>query len=119
MTTTLAGTTTLNVTLPVSNQRLADLLCSAVESGSHYWAMFDELERTDKLDYLSVRVHDMEEPSNPSRVVTLADMARGLTLCLQNDIYCNHACDFLRERGDAITADVILQFALFEDVIYG
>jgi hypothetical protein len=38
---------------------------------------------------------------------------------LKSSAAARHFCDAIREEGDAITADIVLQMALFGEVLYG
>lgn len=119
--TTTAETVLLNV--PVSRQLLMDLLCTAVEGGSNYWAQFSKAERTPDLDYLSVHVREQEASgcARVSRTVTADDLALGLERLATAKFATatQHLADALSEDGDATTADVVLQMTLFGDVVYG
>jgi hypothetical protein len=119
---------TINLTVPraIERQRFADLLCSAVEGGSGYWAAFRNSERTADLDYISIDVQEHEastaDGSEPSwKRITHDDLARGCVLLAARPFPAalQHLCNFLDENDDAETADVILQMAVFGNVIYG
>lgn len=114
-------TITVNVMLPVRRQRLRDLLCSAVEGGSNYWAAFTDVTRTANLDYLEVRVteHEGSGAVPTTRVVTADDLAVGLGRAAMDPRLARHAAAFLGDDDDAETADVILQMTVFGDVVYG
>ena len=138
------GTLAFNVEVP--RQLLADLLCTAVEGGSNYWAEFRATKRTADLDYLQVKMTEREasREGQPrvNRYIDLQDLATGLQrLAAAALAYARatgedtddwlakkhkgfqtageHLGDALAERGDAITADVVLQMAVFGEVIYG
>ncbi|MFI5402433.1 MAG: hypothetical protein ACHQ1G_05810 [Planctomycetota bacterium] len=113
-------------TVTVEEQRLRDLLCSAVEGGSNYWASFSDDERTDKLDYISVRVKVTEEPVKckagivRTKLVRASDLIRGLErMAADSPGMRQHLGDFLAENDDADTADVVLQMTLFGEVVFG
>jgi hypothetical protein len=104
-------------------QTLRDLLCTAVEGGSNYWATFSDAERTEDLDYLSVRVREHEAHGDKralSRVVTAEDLAVGLQRLTKASFEAamQHFADALTNH-DATTADVVLQMTVFGDVVYG
>lgn len=111
--------------VPITRQALRDLLCTAVEGGSNYWAMFEDAERTESLDYLGVVVveHEAHSKGVPAlrRRITAEDLAQGLERLAAATFPAakQHLADALSENGDATTADVVLQMAVFGDVIYG
>ena len=114
-------------TLTVTRQTLRDLLCTAVEGGSNYWARFDATQRTVDLDYLSVRVTEDESHTDGprlQRLVTAEDLLIGLGRLAANPkgfaegVALKHLTDALHDH-DATTADVVLQMTVFGDVIYG
>jgi hypothetical protein len=122
----------INIVVP--RQLLLDLICTAVEGGSNYWAAFGDAERATDLDYLKVRVieHEAHEEGTPrvNRFITALEMANGLERLAtkavehaagRNDFSAagKHLGDALSESGDATTADVVLQMAIFGEVIYG
>ena len=116
-----------SVTFPVTVRRqlLLDLLCTAVEGGSGYWAEFSEAERTPDLDYLSVRVTELEASSSDkprvNRIVKAEELATGLARLSQAtfETAWQHLADALSENGDAITADVVLQMTVLGELVYG
>jgi hypothetical protein len=120
-TVTLAGRV-----IPV--QALRDLLCTAVEGGSNYWARFESAERTPDLDYLSVVL--TADPGDGTRkryTVRAEDLVRGLealgTQPAPFPTAASHLADAIGDpdnsTGDATTADVVLQMTVFGDVVYG
>lgn len=124
--------------------RIADLLCGAIEGGSNYWYMItDKVEPTewtfwdthneDKVKYLhlyplneggalmiddSKMNEDERELQEPVRV-DMAQVKKGLELFSQSQEYAHHWRDFMSENEDGITCDVFLQFCVFGKVIYG
>lgn len=120
----LDGEITVTVPYAIGRQRLSDLLCSAVEGGTGYWAQVDQIVRTPNLDYVSVRFHEIEssEPGARNKKVKVIDidsLAHGVQRCALSKRYAHHFRDFITDNDDAITADVMVQFVMFGDVIYG
>ena len=120
----LDDTITLVLPRDIHRQRFADLLCSAVEGGSNYWAAFRSIERTPELDYIVVEVTEKEahvDGPPVRRTITHDDLARGCTLLAAGPFPAavRHLCNFLDENDDAETADVILQMAMFGELVYG
>lgn len=116
---------TIHTKFLVERQLLMDLLCTAVEGGSNYWAKFSDAQRTIKFDYLSVLVEELEpggtQPEELHRVVTAEDLMIGLRRMAEasTEPSLRHLHDALSENGDAITADVVLQWTVFGEVVYG
>lgn len=119
--------------IPVKRQLLRDLLVTAIEGGSTYWASFSNATRNEALDYLKVRVTESEASrTNTPRVnryITPEELANGLEalarVCADEERLTQfpaagkHLGDALSETGDATTADVVLQMLIFGEVIYG
>lgn len=116
---------TLVMPVQIDVQRLRDLLVSAVEGGSNYWARFKALERSDDLDYLKVEVFEVESHKDDGpgvrRTVTPEELVEGLKLLAQGPFPAarQHLTNFLEENDDAETADVVLQLTVFGELIYG
>lgn len=138
------GSLAFNIEVP--RRMLSDLICSAVEGGSNNWAVFKATKRTADLDYIEVKVTELEVSRDgqprANRYIGLQDMAIGLQRLAEAALaYARatgedtddwlakrhknfqtagkHLGDALAERGDATTADVVLQMAVFGEVIYG
>lgn len=126
----------VNVTVPVRKQTLMDLLCTAVEGGSNYWASFRAIKRTSDLDYLEVRVVETEAHNDVGEQlrlnVTAEDLAKGIERLAQAAFNWEesdgkrgfatagkHFADAVFDVGDATTADVVLQMTVFGELIYG
>lgn len=118
------------VELKVSDERIQDLLCDALEGGSNYW--IDSYQKVypagkSREDYkfphlelplteggsLIIDPGEGEEPKPLDRAACL----RGLQI--MSEKYPKHFADFLAENDDADTGDVFLQCSLFGDVIFG
>lgn len=123
---------TITISIPIPVQTLRDLLCTAVEGGSNYWANFSDGVRTEGLDYLSVRVTEDYPSKNRrmSKIVKAEDLAIGISR-LAAIAYAEdgaksasfptagkHFADAL-DNHDATTADVVLQMTVFGELIYG
>jgi hypothetical protein len=121
-------------------QMLLDQLVTAVEGGSNYWANFSipkEFggETQTSKEYKFVRVIlDREAEAGLQKeiydrvnesiigVETIALGVERLARAVSFNAFPsarNCLADFILEEGDASTADVILQLALFGEVVYG
>ena len=111
---------TVTLKLTVSDQALRDLLVTAVEGGANYWAEFTRVKRDADLNILSVVVRD-QETLGCDWLVTPHTLVLGLQRLA--DATWKRAHDHLHaavvEDGDAETADVVLQMALFGELVYG
>lgn len=133
-----ATKTVMVVNTEVPLQRVADLLCSAMESGGiAYWARIERTRKPRKpipftspesgtiyplMDYPlckggSVTLRDIEDETRGLLVLDLDAIQRGLTLMPARAP--GHWADFVREDSDANTADVFVQLCVFGEVIYG
>lgn len=134
---------TYKVTQSVSAERIADVLCNALEGGSNYWYMIiDKIEprkwvfpheRSAKAVNSTKYLH--EYPFNEGGALIINDwsaeepelkdpvrldserIAKGLQIMAES--YAGHFADLVAENDDAETADVFLQCCIFGKCIYG
>lgn len=125
---------TVVLNIPISRQTLRDLLSTAIEGGSSYWADFSKAERAGDGDYLRVKVTEREKSSKErlrvNRFVTAEDLANGiqrLAACAVSGQFRDgtlfpaagkHFADAIGDH-DAVTADVVLQMTVFGELVYG
>ena len=134
------------ITVEVSDEQIEDLLCSAFEGASGYWARCKEgKEPTEKCDYLfqwplhggSFIVVDIEEMLESDfdddgvekakigdkgvYEVTRESLTRGLEVMasLKKGEGGHHFRNMLQNDTDSETGDVFLQCCIFGKVIYG
>jgi hypothetical protein len=140
---------TTAITTQVSERRMADLLCNALEGGSNYWYRIKEfiappviafhtwetewdgpnsVKVFRHIDYpcneggaLIIEAFSENEPDeiNGKKEWRLDLPAMHRGLQLMAEKYPHHWGDFQAENGDAITGDVFLQLSLFGEVVYG
>jgi hypothetical protein len=131
-----AATTIVQTEVPL--QRVADLLCSAMESGGiAYWACVERTRKPRKpiaytspkdgaiyplMDYPlckggAVILRDTEDEKRALLVLDFEAIQRGLALMPVRSP--RHWADFVAEDSDANTADVFVQLCVFGEVIYG
>lgn len=128
------------VTTNVPMKRIQDLLCSALEGGSGYWASvigveepFQIIDRFNKSEILP----NIDYPTNPGGALLVLDteahtkfrlahtkfrldlpaIRRGIQVMADDSPL--HFAHFISERDDALTGDVFLQCCLFGKVVYG
>ena len=123
---------TISVPTSFTNQRVSDLLCSAIEGGSDYW--IDSLKRVGVPSFqkggpqflsevpfveggaLAVTCENPNAEGDMTVQITPSVMAAGLQLLA--DKYPKHFRDFVDENDDADTADVWLQLCMFGEVVF-
>lgn len=135
----MADKTHINITVPIPVQTLRDLLCTAVEGGSNYWAEFTGAIMTTgpdgMSDYDSIRVAERPDSGRDQlvkrgRIVKAEDLAKGISrlaaIAFAEDgarsasfpAAGKHFADAL-DNHDSATADVVLQMTIFGELIYG
>lgn len=110
-------------------------LISAVEGGINYWADAAEPQPkriTGDLDFYDLplmsglgygwRIHEIESndshnPEGAWHYLDRAALERAIALMAQK--YPHHFADFIESSGDACTADVLVQLAVFGELVYG
>ncbi len=122
----------IKITFEVSEQTVADTLTSGLEGGTNYWAAIAGYVEPKtvrfKSDPKKVYRH-IDYPMNDGAVV-LQDCETGkkykLTrkkleraVGLMAEKYVQAFSDMVSESGDATTGDILVQLAIFGDVIYG
>lgn len=133
----------VKVTMEFPIERIANMLCTALEGGSNYWylirkhikpptyvykTMATSTPAGKKVEIIphiddpcneggALMIGDLEEEKRKPIRLDLPAMQRGLQL--MSEKYQHHFADFLAENDDAITGDVFLQLCLFGEVIYG
>lgn len=131
----------MEIKIKISDGDIADMVTSALEGGSNYWAQVVAKRQPTKMThwaftdgkdskaearYLeefvmneggSVTIKDLEDPEGKTYELTREKVYAGLELMPEE--YTRHFVDILNEETDATTGDVLIQLALFGDVIYG
>ena len=126
-------TTVINYSVPISNEMIEDILCSAFEGGSNYWAnnvSFHNKEDGKKVsgwkhEYLTktklkdakLIMHTIEGGQVAFSKKSIID---GLQLMDDPENGCTKALKrLLFGDWDAWDADIALQMACFKEVVYG
>ncbi len=118
-------------------QLMKDTLTTAIEGGINYWAEGRDFERQEDLDYVSCELRpsrgeglafEKGDKRNDWQKVGPAEIeAAMLRVINEKDlcaVYIREAIlfDYLDPdscRGDAETADVVIQIALFGEIVFG
>jgi len=125
---------TITVTQEITIKRVADLLCSALEGGTGYWACVGTVNKGKSdvkpwgdeytPEYIQapfctdgyLEIEDLENNDTKYKL-NRATLKRGLKI--MSNKYPSHMADFISECDDAVTGDVFLQCCLLGDCIYG
>lgn len=132
----------MQLKLNIKMQRIADLLCSAMEGGINYWAQIEKYKEPSQPVDLTLFEDDLvigktvykhiHYPLTPDGAVIIKDIEgnenkkykldrkaikKGLNIFAEK--YPVHFGNWLSEDDDAITGDVFVQCCLFGEVVYG
>jgi len=107
----------------ITEENLNDLMVAALEGGINYWAEKCEITENPKgRDYASEVVASggvisiIEDDGTPNEL-TREKLLKGVKMGMEWGGYSK--VDDLMEDHDAETADVIVQYALFDEIVYG
>lgn len=125
---------TMQLTIDVTEQMLKDLLITAVEGGSNYWAAFRAYDHVrgyvevfdreaNEALWAKYRESDddevVEEMAPHWKPVNVARLLAGLALLARSTMPKRHLAAVLSGNADAENADVVLQFAVLGECVYG
>lgn len=96
----------------VPNQIIIDTLISAIEGGIYYWCRSAMVSAPDPL-----RARFQEADGGATFEFTAADWPRIVALMATKAP--RHFANMIREVGDAVTGDVLVQIACFGEIKYG
>lgn len=113
----------------VTAEDIDDIMCSALEGGITYWCYKAEVVGKYLGEYASeqisrggtLKLYDCEE--NEVYELTLEKLLKGIQLAVEGNYYEDY--EWVLGDGldvcqvDAEVADVIIQLALFDDVVFG
>lgn len=124
---------------PFKLEIVADVLCSALDSGygySYYWCTLKKRIQPSEWLFQSEPLptddghYRQDYPLNPGGALVLIDdesekelvldreaIVRGLGVMAEK--YPRHFADIIKEEGDAETGDVLLQCCLLGEIVYG
>lgn len=116
-------TGTHSLTIKVTEQNLWYQVCAAIEGGSNAWAEINvHKHQAGWANYFTATFKVIEENSGEaihgqSYTLSIPKLMQGLAVLAAK--YPHHFCDILKEDGDSTTGDVLVQCALFGDIVYG
>lgn len=115
----------VTLTFNISNQLIDDILCTAFEGGINYWCnkvevsgkylgqyASDQISRDGKL-FLFDAEEEKEYMLNKNKFI------KGLRLAIKNGYVSLNDGTIDEANIDANIADIIVQYALFNEIIYG
>lgn len=116
-----------------ADQMAADVLSTAVEGGTNYWAAVSKIERDEAGEYLSVSYHEMNDDCDgykedgvkvdlamvkaAMRKIAFEDVKHvgaGMKARAKQLVFASDEADY-----DASDADIIVQVAVLGEVVYG
>lgn len=118
----------------VSESRIADLLCAAMEGGTGYWAQivgYREPKEVWRVEGWDTEVYKhIHWPMSEGGAMIIADedkrykvtrdgLFAGLRKMATDPRYRDHFHNFMDENEDATMGDVFLQLAVLGEVVYG
>jgi hypothetical protein len=117
---------TVTLTHEISESRIRDLFCNAIEGGSNYWC--NSMDRKGNISreqapyrqdvpFVEGGWLDVRDDDGGKHRVDREAIVKGLKTLAEK--YPKHFADFLSENDDAETGDVFLQCICFGEVIYG
>jgi hypothetical protein len=120
-------------TLRIPNKKIKDLLTTAIEGGSNYWASLklpaDWKDKYGSVEEIPFKGADIEvfdvETGELLGVLNLASIQCGLQLMANSEdmkgrkVPERHFKNILVDNDDAETADVFLQLSVMTEIVYG
>ncbi len=121
----------VNLSFDIPEKRIADLLCGALEGGSHYW--IESFESKGKAtakpwgeeytpDYISApfseggKVLIKDFHTEKTHTLDRAKITKGIKKF--STVETQEFLDFIKEQNDQVTADKFLQYCLFGKILY-
>lgn len=109
----------------ISEEQLADLMVAALLGGINYWAgQCTIVENVEGKDYASdvvayggaILISNADD-ERETWTLTTSKLIKGIVYAMKHYEY--ESAEVLMDCHDAETADVIVQFALFDEIVYG
>ncbi len=105
----------LLIKFKLSEGTFHDQITAAIEGGSNYWARINVgKHQPGWRNYFTAR---FTEDTGQTHELSLDKLKAGLQVLAEK--YPHHFKDIIQESGDATTGDVLVQCALFGDIVYG
>lgn len=120
---------TVTKNIKVTQEDIDDIMCSALEGGINYWCRKAEVVGDYLGEYASEQISRggklklYDDVEDTDYVLELSDVLNGITKAISEGYYSKYGWYDGNEidtcNVDANVADVIIQLAIFDDVIYG
>ena len=114
--------------MTLTQEMVGDILCTAFEGGITYWAESQEpSEWPDGAEWshetlprgatIKITLHEPhDEADTKSYTLTLPAFEQGIRRAAQ---HMGESIERFYENHDAVGADIAVQFALFDEIVYG
>lgn len=122
----------MKVELEFSNDYIANVICSGIEGGIGYWCKSVDYTMLGEIDALMVRYHqplyaggyirfELREAHEGKTLYTMRknNVEDALRVILEKYPHHFGACVADGDSQDAMTGDVLIQCALFGEIVYG
>ena len=110
--------------MKITNEQIDDLVVCALEGGINYWCgkAVVTKEPTEKYEFASDVISiggvlTITDDCGDKHELTKEKFLKGLEKTIEH--YEFNDAEDLHDNHDAETADVLLQFALFDEIVYG
>lgn len=139
----MSENSSVKIEMDIPVERIADLLCCALEGGSNYWYTIEKFQEPNRFEYKCFPddkkpIRHIDYPMNKGGFIIVSDrranddadekdlvfkkidlesMKEGLAIMSKK--YPRHFNDFMCENDDADTGDVFLQCCVFGELVYG
>lgn len=116
----------LTLSITINERMLHDQIVSAIEGGSNYWARINVGKHEPGWRNYFTASFTVMEPGGKLKdgtelkgtyKLSIAKLIEGLGVMAEQ--YPRHFADVIGETGDATTGDVLVQCALFAEIIFG
>lgn len=111
-------------TITLTREDVDDIMCGALEGGITYWCCYAEPK--DKIDFDEIKVEYLHEIITKGYSILLHDSESDEVyelnlekLCNGIKAYYNDNPNITVDEMDAMSYDSIVQYALFDKIIYG
>lgn len=119
------------VTKKITDEQIVDLIIDGIESGTTYWAFIHndtpEFQKCYEKDLCTseaiaeiilnggeVKITDLEDSDNPKYKLTLERLLKGIQLNAEQRPWDSDLNNY-----DSGTSDAIIQYALYDELVFG
>jgi len=127
----------MKIEVEITNEMIENIIITALEGGSNYWYFFQNdayslvieneeykrlpfasaLSKLILLEGLKIDIHDLENKNEVLGTLSLESIKKGLEKAFEKDPIC--VLQMMDESYDADTADVLFQYFVMGEVIFG